>query len=251
MQHDTSRVQHPPELRAGSPGQALTDVFVPVFGRPRPASAGGFYGFPHRGQDSRARGDVEELLDRILVHETVNRGQLPPGVAHLRVGTGGRGRARSESFIGGRTPFAGARVLARGGRFTVAVSVVSAFGVSGTGTTPTTVPITPVTFLTPRISRTSRDPGFQGRATRTTSRSFRGGLDGLATSAGACLRCVGAFLRPVLVVSPGAAESPGVGCRACKLSSCGFGSMDATGTGVESGSSRRLTSLVPSCCRGS
>ena len=72
MQHNTGRVQHPPELGTGASRQPLTDVFVPVFGGSSPPGAGSFDGFPHSSQDSRARSDVEELLNRRLVHQAVH-----------------------------------------------------------------------------------------------------------------------------------------------------------------------------------
>jgi hypothetical protein len=72
MQDDARRVQYAPQLGRSPPRQSLTDVFVPIFGRSRTASAGGFDRLPHRGQNSRARRDVEELLHRRLVHETVD-----------------------------------------------------------------------------------------------------------------------------------------------------------------------------------
>jgi hypothetical protein len=111
VQHNAGGVEHRPQFGAGSPHQSLPDVLFPVVRWPGSPGPGRIQSLPHGGDYGAPRCQLQKVLNRGLMHETVHRRELPPAVAHLfffsesAAGRGLAGRMLSPGwrFLGGPT----------------------------------------------------------------------------------------------------------------------------------------------------
>ena len=190
------------------------------------------------------------------MHETIHRRELTPAVGHFFCFCSASPRGRlglPVRTLSARPPLHGCRRVCERFRLSLAPPWPS----PGTATTPAALPATPVTFLHP--SHLQR-PG----ASRVSMASGPAEPDGRSAVAGLGLtastvwsRARGGILRPrpagvgAAVESSTSVESSAADGVPWMLSSMGWGRIDSTATGVESGSRRRRTSRGVRRWRGS